>query len=166
MDSNLYLDNNLTDYGMLIGCALILGCTLFYLIRSNYTAIPSQNIEVLTNEEIGTIVNENAAIIKKNENKDVIIDSDSDTNVETDHDTIFDSESTSDDESILDLEDLDLFFMPNVDFNVCSIEELKCFEIIALYPKELFEKLVTYEELMSLICYCTEKELLTNWIND
>jgi hypothetical protein len=26
--------------------------------------------------------------------------------------------------------------------------------------------LVTYEELMSLICYCTEKELLTNWIND
>jgi hypothetical protein len=158
MKNNLLFDNNLTDYGILFSCGFILGCTLFYLIRSNYTTIPSKNIETLTNGEIEAIVNENTVTIINNEDIDAIIDSESDTDVESD------SQSTSDSESTLDFDygDLDLYFMPNVDFNVCSIQELKFFEISSLYYREIAEKSVTDEELMDLICYCTESELLTN----
>ena len=122
MNNNFLYDNNLTDYGIIICCGLILGCSIYYLIRSNNIAIPSENIEALTNE---AIVNENAVTIINNENIDAIIDSDSDTDIESDY------QSTSDNESILDFDftDLDLFFMPNVDFDVCSIQELKLFEI-------------------------------------
>jgi hypothetical protein len=56
--------------------------------------------------------------------------------------------------------------MPNVDFNVCSLQELKFYEISSIYHKEIAEKQVDDEELMQLICYCTEEELTTNWIND
>jgi hypothetical protein len=164
MNYNLLFDNNLTDYGILIGCGLILGCSLFYLIRSNYTAIPSKNIEALTNEEIEAIVNENAVTIINNENIYAIIDSDSDS----DTDVASDYQSTSDNESILDVDftDLDLFFMPNVDFDVCSIQELKLFEISSIYYREIAENLVTQEELMELICSMTVNELATNSIND
>jgi hypothetical protein len=160
MNYNLLFDNNLTDYGILIGCGLILGCSLFYLIRSNY--IPSKNIEALTNEEIEAIVNENAVTIRTNENIDAIIDSDSDTEVASDY------QSTSDNESILDVDftDLDLFFMPNVDFDVCSIQELKFFEISSIYYREIAEKLVTDEQLKEIIGAFTDIELATNSIND
>jgi hypothetical protein len=164
MNYNLLSDNNLTDYGILIGCGLILACSLFYLIRSNYTAIPSENIEALTNEEIEAIVNENAVTIINNENIYAIIDNDSDS----DTDVASEYLSTSDNESILDVDpiDQDLFFMPNVDFDVCSIQELKFFEISSIYHREIAEKLVTDEELMDLICYLPENDLATNWIND
>jgi hypothetical protein len=160
MNYNLLFDNNLTDYGILIGCGLILGCSLIYLIRSNY--IPYRNIEALTNEEIEAIVNENAVTIITNENIDAIIDSDSDTEVASDY------QSTSDNESILDFDftDLDLFFMPNVDFDVCSIQELKFFEISSIYYREIAEKLVTDEELKEIIGVFTDIELATNSIND
>jgi hypothetical protein len=162
MNNNLLFDNNFTDYGILIGCGLILGCSLIYLFRSNYTAIPSKNIEALTNEEIEALVNENAVTIINNENIDAIIDSDSDTDVVTDYQT------TSDNQSILnvDLTDLDLFFMPDVDFDVCSIQELKFFEISSIFQREIAENLVTDEELMELICGFTDIELATNSIND
>jgi hypothetical protein len=160
MNYNLLFDNNFTDYGILIGCGVILGCSIFYLFRSNYTAIPYQNIEALTNEEIEAIVNENAVTIINNENIDAIIDSDSDTDVASDYQST--SESTLD----LDLTDLDLFFMPDVDFDVCSIQELKFFEISSIYQREIAENLVTDEELMELICGFTDIELATNSINE
>jgi hypothetical protein len=168
MNNNLLFDNNLTEYGILIGLGLILGCSLIYLIRNNYTATPTRNMEALTNQEIEAIVNENSVTVIQNENIDAIIDSDSDTDLTSDYESIFDNESISDDESIpeVDFTDLDLFYMPNVDFNVCSIQELKFFEISSLYSRELAEKLVTEEELMELICYFTDIQLATNSIND
>lgn len=162
MNYNLLFDNNLTEYGIFIGCGLILGCTLIYLIKSNYTAIPSKNIEALTNEEIEAIINENAVTIGNNENIDAFIDTDSETDVESDYQSISDNESILD----FDITDLDLFFMPNVDFNICSIQELKFFEISSLFYREIAEKAVTDEELMDLICYFSDAELLTNSIND
>jgi hypothetical protein len=173
MNYNLLFDNNnnLTDYGILIGCGLILSLSLYYLIRSNYTAtpIPSQNMEAFTTEEIEAIINENAVTIMNNDNIDAIIDnidaiidSDSDTDVESDYQSISDNESILD----IDINELDLFFMPNVDFNVCSIQELKFFEISSLYYREIAEKAVTDEELMDLICYFSDAELATNSIND
>ena len=162
MNYNLLFDNNLTEYGVLISCGLILGCTLFYLIKSKYTAIPSKNLEALTNEEIEAIINENAVTIGNNENIDAFIDTDSETDVEYDYQSISDNESISD----FDITDLDLFFMPNVDFDVCSIQELKFFEISSLFYREIAEKAVTDEELMDLICYFSDAELLTNSIND
>jgi hypothetical protein len=168
MNYNLLFDNNLTSYGILISCGLILGCSLYYLIGSNYITIPSKNVEAFTNEEIEAIINENAVTVINNENIDAIIDSDFDTDVESDHDTIYDYASSSDDESISDddIADLDLFFMPNVDFDVCSIQELKFFEISSIYYKEIAEKSVTDEELTQLIGVFTDKQLATNWIND
>ena len=163
MNSNLLFDNTLTYYGLLIGCGVILGCSfsLYHLIRSNYTAIPSKNIEYLTNEEIEAIVNENIV---------AIIDSDSDSDSDSDYNTDvdFDYQSTSDTESTLDddIADLDLFYMPNVDFAVCSIQELKYFEISSIYATQIAANNVTDEELMELICYLTEEELTTNKIND
>jgi hypothetical protein len=149
MKYNLLFDNNLTDYGFLIGCGLILGCSLFYLIRSNYTNIPSKNIEALTNEEIEAIISENAVTVANNESLLALIDSDSDSY----SDVISDYQSTSDNESVsdVDVNDLDLFFMPDVDFDVCSIQELKLFEIRSIFHKEIAEKEVTDEELTSLI---------------
>jgi len=158
MNTNLLFDNTLTYYGILIGCGIILGCSFHYLIISKYTAIPSKNIEALTNEEIEAIVNENI---------DAVIYSDSDSDSDYNTDVDFDYQSTSDTESILedDIADLDLFFMPNVDFNVCSLQELKFFEISSIYAKEIAANNVTDEELMELICYLTEDELTTNKIN-
>lgn len=160
-NTNLLFDNTLTYYGILIGCGVILGCSfsLYQLIRSNYTTIPSKNIVDFTNEEIEAIVKENAIVV-----------SDSDYDSESDHDTevLFDYQSTSDTESSSDddIADLDLFYMPNVDFDVCSIQELKFFEISSLYYKEIAANNVTDEELMQLICYLTEDQLLTNKINN
>ena len=108
MNYNLLFDNNLTSYGILISCGLILGCSLYYLIGSNYITIPSKNVEAFTNEEMEAIINENAVTVINNENIDAIIDSDFDTDVESDHDTIFDYASSSDDESISDDDIADL----------------------------------------------------------
>jgi hypothetical protein len=161
MNINLFFDNHFTDYGILIGCGLILSCSVIYLIRSNYTAIPSKNLEALTNEEIEAIVNENAVTKINNENIDAIIDSDSDTDVTSDY-------QTTDNESILDVDcnELDLFFMPNVDFDVCSIQELKLFEISSIYYREIAEKFITEEQLTEIISSFTDAELATNAIND
>ena len=154
MDNNMVLDNNITDLGYLIFSGLLLSFALYYWIRSNDNVIYYQITEVLRNED-----GENA-----------IIDSDSDTDTDTDTDTEVESdiESTSDNESILDVDiiDLDLFFMPNVDFDVCSIYELKFFEISSIFYREIAEKFITDEELIELISLFTKAELATNWIND
>ena len=88
----------------------------------------------MTNEDIEAIINENAVNIIANENIEAIIDFDSDSDYESDiasdYQTSLDSASESDFDEILD--DLDLFFMPNVDFDVCPIEELQiCFSSVA-----------------------------------
>jgi hypothetical protein len=166
MNFNLLFDNNLTDYGVFIGCGLILGCSLYYLITNNYNAIPSKNIEGLTNEEIESIVNEDAITIINNENIDAIIDSDSDSDSDTDVSS--DYLNSSDNESTLDIDikELDLFFMPDVDFNICPIQELKFFEISSIYSREIAEKSISDEALMDIICSFSDSDLATNAIND
>ena len=149
MNTNLLFDNNLTYYTVLIASGIILGCCLCYLFNSNQTAILNPNIEAFTNEEIEAIVNENAVTITNSENIEAIIDSESDTDVESDYQMYFDSDSTSDTESILN--DPDIFFMPNVDFDVCPIEELKFFEFSSLYSREIIEHSITDEDIMEFI---------------
>lgn len=149
MNYNLTFDNNLDFYFILIGSGLILGCTLYYLIRSNNTTIPSKNIEAFTNEEIETILIENMEPISNANIDNFITDSDLETDIGSDYHSTFDSDSTSDIESILN--DPDLFFMPNVDFDVCPIEELKFFEFSSLYQKEIVEHSISDEEIMEFI---------------
>ena len=167
---NLFFNNGFTDYGILIASGLILGCTLSYFFISNYKAISSTNLESLTNlepltnEDIEAIINENAVNIIANENIEAIIDSDSDSDIASVYQTSLDSASESDFDEILD--DLDLFFMPNVDFDVCPIEELKFFEFCSLYAREISEHSISDDEVREFISYFTDEELATNWIND
>lgn len=196
--NTLLSNNNSFDYSIIISGGIILSCTLFYIIRSKYTAIPSKNTNALTNQETEAIVNKNAvttpeteAIVNENavtkidnKNIDAIIDNDSDTDTDTDVDT----QSTSDNESLLDsatssdfenmLEDAEVFFtpesilehlhntekfiMPDVDFNVCPIEELKLFELCSIFSKELAEHDVSVEELIELISLFSKADLATN----
>ena len=186
--NTLLSNNNSFDYSIIISGGIILSCTLFYIIRSKYTAIPSKNTNALTNQETEAIVNENAVTKIDNKNIDAIIDNDSDTDTDTDVDT----QSTSDNESLLDsatssdfenmLEDAEVFFtpesilehlhntekfiMPDVDFNVCPIEELKLFELCSIFSKELAEHDVSVEELIELISLFSKADLATNWVND
>jgi len=161
-NNQLLFDNNLTYYSLFISCGLILGCTLYYLTKSNNTTIPNQ--EAFTYEEMEAVVNENVLNIISSENIDAITDSDSDTDLATEYQSTFNSDSTSDTESILN--DPDLFFMPNVDFDVCPIEELKFFEFSSLYQKEIIEHSISDEEIMEFISWFSKEDLATNWIND
>jgi hypothetical protein len=54
------------------------------------------------------------------------------------------------------------FIMPDVDFNVCPIEELKLFEFCSLYGTEMAEHSVSEEEMMEVIGLFSESELATN----
>ena len=165
MNFNLFFDNNLNIYYFCIGSGIILTCSLYYLIRSNYIAIPTKNMEAFTHEEIEAIMNENAVTVINSENIDSITDSDSDTDFASDdQSTWFGSDSTSETESILN--DPDLFFMPNVDLDVCPIEELKFFEFSSLYAREIMEHSISDEEIMEFISWYSKEDLLTNWIND
>src|SRR6266567_588898 len=130
--NNLLLDNNLDFYYILIGSGLILGCSLYYLFIRNNTQIPIKNMEPFTNENIDNF----------------ITDSDFDTDIESDHETSFDSQSIL---SEVDIEDLDLFFFPNVDLEVCDISELKFFEINSIYSEEIAANGITEEELRGII---------------
>nr|YP_009715280.1 hypothetical protein [Russula subnigricans]QGK88086.1 hypothetical protein [Russula subnigricans] len=167
MNNNLLFDNELTYYSILIiGSGLILVCTLYYLNKSLNTAIPTQNIEALTHGEIEAIIQENAVTVGKmnSEDMDAIVDSETDTDVEFDYQDTFDNISRSDIEEILN--DPDLFFMPNVDFDVCPIEELKFFEFTSLYAREIAEHSISDEEIMEFISWFSKEDLATNWINE
>jgi DNA-directed RNA polymerase subunit F len=150
MENNLLHDNNLNLYVILIASGLILGCSLYYIIKNNYTAYPSKNMEPVTNEEIEAILNENENITTiSNENIDKFLtDSDLETDIESDPDTSFDSQSILSD---IDITDLDLFFMPNVDLEVCDISELKFFEISSIYSKEIEANGITEDQLRRII---------------
>jgi hypothetical protein len=56
--------------------------------------------------------------------------------------------------------------MPNVDLDVCSIYELKLFEISSLYSDEISYYGITEEELIEMIGIFDIDQLLTNDIND
>jgi len=172
MENNLLHDNNLNLYFILIASGLILGCTLYYLIRSNNTAVPTKNMEPFTNEEIEAILNENTTAISNADIEDFITDIDTESDYHNISD--YDNVSTADFEEIL--KDPDLLFapsfeskfrnvefiMPDVDFNVCPIEELKLFEFCSLYGKEMAEHSITEEDMMELICTFQIEDLATN----
>jgi hypothetical protein len=179
---DLLTNNNFLEYNIFIGCGIILTCTIIYIIRSNYTAIPSKNMEAIPNQEIEAIVNENAVTEINNKNIDAIIENNSDTDTDVDTQSTFDTESlldsvaSSDFEQMLD--DPELFFlplsmvksiynsekfiMPDVDFNICPIEELKLFELSSIFFRELAEHSISAEELMELICLFSKADLATN----
>lgn len=161
--NNLILDNSLNNYWILIGSGLILTFSIYYFFLSNNTNL-LQNIEAITNEEIEAIFNDNAVNVI-NANIDDFTDSDLDTEIASDNDSTFGSESEWDFEEI-DLKELDLFFMPNVDLDVCSIYELKHFEISSLYSDEISYYGITEEELIEMIGIFDIDQLLTNDIND
>jgi len=189
MIENLLLDNNLSNYGIIIGCALILGSSVFYFIRGNNianlpnnntipsnnnaipsnntaipsdnTSIPSNNTEALTNQEIEAIINENMVPISNMEYP--LTDSDFDTESDQANISDYDTVSTADWDEIL--KDPDLFWgpsfeskfrtveflMPDVDLNVCPIQELKLFEFCSLFETEMAEHSISEEDMMELI---------------
>jgi len=167
MTSNLLFNNDLTYNNIIISCSFILGCSLFYIIRSNYTAIPSNNIEALTNQEIEAIINENSVTIINTENIDAIYDSDSSTvtDLDSEYQSTFDSDSDS--SSVFEdiLEDPNLTFLSNVDFNVCSLQELKHFELCSLYAREIEEHFITYEDVREFISWFPDANLLHSSFN-
>ena len=184
MNYNNLIDNNLTNYGIVCGIAfgIYLSYSFYNWIRNNSNDNTPINIEALTtedinegltkkegdegftNEEIDAIISDNADRVSviTDENIDAIIDTDSESDIASEYDIYFDDESVAD----IDIAELDLFFMPNVDFDVCPIQELKYYELTALYPNELAEKSITEEELMELLYYIPEEKLATNWINE
>lgn len=176
MIENLISDNYLSDYGIFISCGLILSCSVYYLIRSNYIANLPNNTEVLTNQEIGNITNDN--MLPNIE--DFLTDSEIETEFETESESesAYDWASSTNFDEILKDQDIFIlppfeskfkdveFIMPDVDFNVCPIQELKLFEFCSLFGKEMVEHSITEEEMMELICLFPEKVLATNWIND
>ena len=177
MNQNLLFENNYTYYCLLICTGIVLGCCYHYYIKTNNTAIPSQNTQniqniqntqnnvLLTNEEIEAIVNENAVTVGNSDNMSSIIDSDSDsdTDVNSDYQSSYDSDNESYFENILNEEDV---FFINVDFNVCPIEELKFFEFKSFFAREIVEHSISDAEIMEFISWYSEAELCTNWIND
>jgi hypothetical protein len=110
--------------------------------------------------------------------EDFLTDSHFDTESDYDNISDFDSASIADFDEILKDPDLFLmppfetkfrnveFIMPDVDFNVCPIEELKFYEFCSLFGKEMAEHSISEEEMMELICLFPERDLATNWIND
>jgi hypothetical protein len=167
MHKNLILDNQLTDYGLVIGCGLIIGFSLLYLIISHYKAIPSENMEALTHETMEAISNEDSHL-RDISNKNIdsnLTDSDSSTDSESDHDTVFDSDSSSDTDTENVEEQLEIYYLPFVDLDVCSIQELKLFEIHSLYSKQIAENNLTDEDLMEIISFFTDAELCSIYVN-
>jgi hypothetical protein len=151
MNFNLYPENNLDIYYIIISSGILISCSLYYLIKNNYIAIPSQNVEGFTHEEIDAIINENAVTVINSDNIDIdaIIDSDTETDISSYYQSSFYSDSDADFSDILD--DPDLFFMPNVDFDVCPIQELKFFEFNSLYAREIMEHSISDDEIMEFL---------------
>lgn len=170
MNFHLIFENKISDYGLLIGSILILGCSAYYLYKNNYTAnvnIPN-NTEALNNENIQNIQNTHA-----------IIDSDSESSTETLNTSNYndwESACSSDFHGILD----NVWIMPpfesqylskeaplpDLDFNICSLYELKLFEFMSLYPNKIAENSLSEEELLEIIKLLNETDLKALWAND
>lgn len=52
--------------------------------------------------------------------------------------------------------------MPDVDFDICSIQELKHFEICSIFNKEIAEKGFTEDDIMVIISIFSDGDLATN----
>jgi hypothetical protein len=132
------------------------------------------NKKALINQE--AINNKN--LVANSNKEEFLSDSDYDTDIESDYLAEYDSASSADFDEIVKKPDLYFvpqikskfkdvkFIMPDVDFNVCSIQELKLYEFCSLFSKEMAEHSITEEEMMELISIFSEKDLATNWIND
>lgn len=153
MNYNLIFDNNFNFYYILIGSGFILSCSLYYLFKNNNIENLNINTEIKNNEDIPHISNE---II------DAITDSDFESDNASDYLSPFDCESNIE----IYTDELDLFFMPNIDPNICSIHELKHFEICSLYREELEASYVTDEELEEILGIFSVEDLCTNDINE
>lgn len=163
MNKDLLLNNISLDLNILIVLSIVLGCSIYYLILSKNTAVVQQNIEAFTAEEIEAIWNENAVNVV---NADIDALTDSETEYSSDNEsTGFDTDTDIDIATENILNDPNLFFMPNVDLNVCSIQELKFFEFSSLYAEEIASHMITDEDIMEFLSWFTEEQLLTNWIN-
>jgi hypothetical protein len=179
----LLLNNNFSEYGTFIGCGLILGYSVYFLLNRNNTANLPNKTEAFTNQEIEAILNENAAenavAVINDENIDAIIDIDSEIDFSSDtqstfyNDSLFDSDSSSDFNVLDDPEIIFLpyvkslyssepFIMPDVDFDVCPIEELKLFEISSLFSKEMAEHSFSEQDLIELLAIFPKEDLATN----
>ena len=68
------MDNNLSEYKMLIGCGFILGYSIYYIIkRNNYFQQPTRNMEPFTYEEMEDVFNENMVDASNNANLEELI---------------------------------------------------------------------------------------------
>lgn len=158
MNFNLLFENNINLYGLLIGSGLIISCSIYYLFRSNNINNLINNTEVITNEDIQDYLsNENIEFVTI---EDEI--SDSDYDLASEYQSTFDTQSLIE----VDTTELDLFFFPNVDLEVCDVAELKFFEISSIYSQEIAEHGISEEELMNIIGYFSDNELCTNFINE
>ena len=153
MNYNLIFDNDLNFYYILIGSGIILSCSLYYLFKNNNTKNLNINTETKNNEDIPQISND---II------DYISDSDFESDNVSEYLSPFDCERNAE----VYMDELDLFFMPNVDTDVCSIHELKHFEICSLYREEMEASYVTEEELENILSIFSPEDLCTNDINE
>lgn len=166
MSNELILINNndMDVYCLIVGCGVFLTLSVYYLIIKEYTSVPVTNMEPITHEEMETIFDEDRNITSvSNANIDEFItdsDFDTDTDVESDYQMSSDNDSDTESEHILD--DPDLFFMPNVDFDICPIEELKFFEFNSLYQREIMEHGISDEEIMEFISWYSKEDLATN----
>jgi hypothetical protein len=159
MHTNLIINNYLSDYGLLIACGLIIGFSSYYFLKSNFKAISSKNMEALRAENMEAI---SQAKIDPN-----LTDSDLNTDSETDHDTVWDSDSSSDTDTDTEnaAEQLEIYYLPFVDLDVCSIQELKLFELHSLYSEQIAAKNLTDEDLMEIITFFTDAELCSIYVN-
>nr|YP_009487252.1 hypothetical protein [Russula foetens]AWB36154.1 hypothetical protein [Russula foetens] len=178
MINYLIFENDLNMCYIFIGSGLFLSFSLYYLIRNNNIANLPNNTEAFTQEEIDAIINENAVTVINSDNLDDITDSE--TDISSNYQSSFDSDSDSEANFDDILNDPDLLFMPpfkskfrdtefimpDVDLNVCPLEELKLFEFCSLYGQEMAEHSITEEDMMEIICLFKEDDLATNWIND
>jgi hypothetical protein len=56
--------------------------------------------------------------------------------------------------------------MPNVDLDICPIEELKLYEWTYRYSRELEEHSISEEDIMEFLSWFSKEELATNWIDE
>lgn len=153
MNYNLIFDNNFNLYYILIGSGIILSCSLYYLLKKNNTENLNINTEIKNNEDIPHISDE---IIE------TMTDSDYESDNASDYLSPFDCERNIE----IYTDELDLFFMPNIDTNVCSIHELKHYEISSLYREELEASHITDEKLEEILGIFSVEDLCTNDINE
>jgi len=179
----LLLNKNLYNNYILIGAWLILSCTLYYLKKRKKAAILLLSRSNFTIEDIESISNENAVTVFNGDINDIITDDDFDLEVFAATGSVFDSESDSDidididsvstsvsDNSPFDFSDImadyGLTIFPDVDFNICSIQELKLFEIRSLFATELEEHQMSDEDILEIISWFSDAQLASLWIND